>query len=155
LATPPSWPTGTTSEETFCRNDIALGGRMVVRYFHRTVVLPDHPSVVFDTDTSIYTGSCPGEVFGESAPGNGVFVNTGSTRYPTVMPSTGVGLRLGRLTAVVDTSQELDILIVYVRAPGRSMPIEIQIGLAGDGVLARTILHSLRPNRGDHGPRSS
>jgi hypothetical protein len=42
------------------------------------------------------------------------------------------------------TTPAYSILVLRVTAPGRSEPMYVSIGLAGNGMVARTILHSLR-----------
>jgi hypothetical protein len=48
------------------------------------------------------------------------------------------------VTAAIDLDSPYDILSLSVVVPGRSMPIEVQIGIAGGGLVARAVLHSLR-----------
>ena len=43
------------------------------------------------------------------------------------------------------TSPAYSILVLKVNVPGRSKPVIVSIGLAGSGMVARTILYSLRP----------
>ena len=42
------------------------------------------------------------------------------------------------------SSPDYSILVLRVTVPGRSKPVFVSIGLAGNGVIARTILYSLR-----------
>jgi hypothetical protein len=53
-------------------------------------------------------------------------------------------LSLHGLTACPATSPAYSILVLKVTVPGRSKPIYVSIGLAGSGMVARTILYSLR-----------
>ena len=53
-------------------------------------------------------------------------------------------LALHGLTACPATSPAYSILVLNVTVPGRAKPVFVSIGLAGNGVIARTILHSLR-----------
>jgi hypothetical protein len=54
-------------------------------------------------------------------------------------------LALPGLTACPATSPAYSILVLKVIVPGRSKPVYVSIGLAGNGMVARTILYSLRP----------
>jgi outer membrane protein assembly factor BamB len=53
-------------------------------------------------------------------------------------------LALHGLTACPATSPAYSILLLKVTVPGRSKPVYVSIGLAGNGMVARTILYSLR-----------
>jgi hypothetical protein len=53
-------------------------------------------------------------------------------------------LDLNGLTACPATSPAYSILVLKVTVPGRSNPVYVSIGLAGNGMVARTILYSLR-----------
>jgi hypothetical protein len=53
-------------------------------------------------------------------------------------------LKLHGLTACPATSPAYSILIFSVTVPGRSKPVLVSIGLAGNGMVARTILYSLK-----------
>lgn len=141
FATPATWPTRRTDQFSSCRSFIALGGRMLVNQ----VVEPDEPMVELDTDSSAYISSCPAGVFQESAPGNGVQIDAGSARHANLAPArSDRAIRVNGVVAYIDALQPFDILDVLAVVPGRSMPLDVQIGLAGNGMIARTILYSLR-----------
>jgi hypothetical protein len=53
-------------------------------------------------------------------------------------------LDLHGLTVCPATSPDYSILVLRVTVPGRTKPVYVSIGLAGDGMVARTILYSLR-----------
>ena len=53
-------------------------------------------------------------------------------------------LSLRGLRACPATSPAYSILVLKVTVPGRSKPVYVSIGLAGNGIVARTILYSLR-----------
>jgi hypothetical protein len=145
FATPASWSSQRSDMLTDCRSFVALGQREVASYFRRQVIEPDRPVVYFDSDTSMYFGSCAGGVTQEMAPGDGVRVDAGSSDYPNARPSAhGRTVHLHGLTGDVSGSEPFDILLVRIEVPGRSMPIDFEIGLAGNGTTARTILYSLR-----------
>jgi hypothetical protein len=46
--------------------------------------------------------------------------------------------------AYVNALQNFDVLSLLVVVPGRAMPLDIWVGLAGNGMVAKTILYSLR-----------
>jgi hypothetical protein len=79
-------------------------------------------------------------------PENGVQVDSGLRTEPTVTLSLSAHcLVLHGLTACPATSPAYSILVLRVRVTGRSKPVFVSIGLAGNGMIARTILYSLRP----------
>jgi hypothetical protein len=146
FATPPTWPTQTTDVFSSCRSFVALGARQVVSYSSRNVVIePDKPVVDLDTDQTVYNGSCPPGQYSEYAPGNGVQIDAGSAQVPTPSPSRlDKVIRINGLVAYVEASQPFDILDLLVIVPGRAMPLEVEIGLAGSGMIAGTVLRSMR-----------
>jgi hypothetical protein len=78
-------------------------------------------------------------------PENGVQVDSGLRTEPTVtFTLVAHCLDLHGLTACPATSPAYSILVLRVPVPGRSKPIFVSIGLAGNGMVARTILDSLR-----------
>ncbi len=78
-------------------------------------------------------------------PENGVQVDSGLRTEPTVTLSLSAHcLVLHGLTACPATSPAYSILVLRVNVPGRDKPEFVSIGLAGNGVVARTILGSLR-----------
>jgi hypothetical protein len=54
-------------------------------------------------------------------------------------------LSIHGLTVCPATSPAYSVLVLKVTVPGRSKPVFVSIGLAGNGMVARTILYSLRP----------
>ena len=78
-------------------------------------------------------------------PENGVQVDSGLRTEPTVTLSLSAHcLVLHGLTACPATSPAYSILVLRVNVPGRDKPVFVSIGLAGNGMVARTILYSLR-----------
>ncbi len=78
-------------------------------------------------------------------PENGVQVDSGLRTEPTVTLSFSAHcLVLHGLTACPATSPAYSILVVRVNVPGRDKPVFVSIGLAGNGMAARTILDSVR-----------
>ena len=83
-------------------------------------------------------------------PGDGVEVDAGSN---TLSELATEGLRLAftkhclylhGLTACRATSPVYSILVLWVNVPGHKNPVFVSIGLAWNGMTARTILYSLR-----------
>ena len=151
FATPATWPTQRTNLFTQCRSFVALGGRKVVAYSSQTVIEPDNPVVELDTDRTRYTGSCVFGNFQEYAAWRRRSsrcprqVGQGPTfPNPVYRFTTSQCLRLHGLTACPGTSLSYSILVLKVTVPGRSKPVYVSIGLAGNGMIARTILYSLR-----------
>ena len=82
-------------------------------------------------------------------PTNGVQVDTGQDvgtgQYPPLHLVFGTNcLLLHGLRACPATSPAYSILVLKVTVPGRSKPVYVSIGLAGNGMVARTILYSIR-----------
>ena len=78
-------------------------------------------------------------------PENGVQVDSGLRTEPMVTLSFSAHcLVLHGLTACPATSPAYPILVVRMNVPGRDKPVFVSIGLAGNGMVARTILYSLR-----------
>ena len=78
-------------------------------------------------------------------PENGVQVDSGLRTEPTVTLSLSAHcLDLHGLTSCPATSPADSILVVRMNVPGRDKPVFVSLGLAGNGIVARTILYSLR-----------
>jgi hypothetical protein len=78
-------------------------------------------------------------------PTNGVQVDSGLVTEPQVkLTFPKHCLDLHGLTACPATSPAYSILVLRVIVPGRAKPVFVSIGLAGHGMVARTILYSLR-----------
>ena len=52
--------------------------------------------------------------------------------------------RASGVSACPATSPPYSILVLKVTVPGHKQPVYVSIGLAGNGMVARTILYSLR-----------
>ena len=102
------------------------------------------PLVILSTDksfaTCFLTGSSP------SIPQDGLEIAS-KPRKPTVKALTPVFstrcFALNDLRVCPATSPAYSILVLKVTVPGRSKPAIVSIGLAGNGMVARTILYSL------------
>ena len=78
-------------------------------------------------------------------PENGVQVDSGLRTEPMVTLSLSAHcLVLHGLTSCPATSPAFSIFVLRVNVPGRDKPVFFSIGLAGNGMVARTILDSLR-----------
>jgi len=78
-------------------------------------------------------------------PENGVQIDSGLSTEPVVtLAFSKHCLSFGGLTACPATSPAYSILVLKVTVPGRSKPVYVSIGLAGNGMVARTILYSPR-----------
>ena len=89
--------------------------------------------------------SCPRMSPTAQQPENGVQVDSGLRTEPTVTLSFSAHcLVLHGLTACPATSPAFSIFVLRVNVPGRDKPVFFSIGLAGNGMVARTILDSLR-----------
>ena len=106
----------------------------------------------WDTTVTLSTDSrrllavlCPRMSPTPQPPENGVQVDSGLRTEPTVTLSLSAHcLVLHGLTACPATSPAYSILVVRMNVPGRSKPVFVSIGLAGNGMVARTILYSMR-----------
>ena len=107
--------------------------------------------VVLSTDRFPVALSCaarrnPGPVY----PGDGVEVDAGSKTLSELameglyLSFSAHCLDLHGLTACPATSPAYSVLVLRVTVPRRAKPVYVSIGLSGDGIVARTILYSLR-----------
>jgi hypothetical protein len=108
--------------------------------------------VVLSTDRFLAGFSCsarrnPGPVY----PGDGVEVDAGSDTL-SELAMEGLHLAFSKhcldlhgLIACPATSPAYSILVLKVTVSGRDQPVFVSLGLAGNGMVARTILDSLRP----------
>ena len=79
-------------------------------------------------------------------PMNGAQVDSGShVQFHVSLSFPKHCLDLHGLTACPATSPAYSILVLKVTVPGRKTPVYVSIGLAGNGMVAKTILYSLRP----------
>ncbi|HTW99957.1 MAG TPA: hypothetical protein VMD59_14335 [Acidimicrobiales bacterium] len=99
--------------------------------------------VVLDTDASGYEAlPCP-YIPPPRVAADALVVSKGSAKAPNRLPADGRALVLNGLHMVVDPTAELSVLVVDVEVPGRSMPVEVRIGL-GDAATAAAVLDSIR-----------
>jgi len=135
VAAPDTWPVVRTDDAYY---DACVQG---------TGVLPAPASVVLDTDRSRIAPFCPFFPFAGPAyrPTDGVRVNEVLLPTPQSPPDFMSCLHLSGLTACPDVSStEYAILTLEVTGPGLAKPAYVSIGLAGNGLVARTVLDSIR-----------
>ncbi len=100
--------------------------------------------VTLDTDKKFLALPCPAPLAFPVTPSNGVRVDSGG-QSPTGSFSSGGGcLQSGGVTACPSSTPDYSVLLLSVTVPGRDEPVLLSIGLAGNGMVARTILYSLQ-----------
>ena len=100
--------------------------------------------MVLSTDIGLAAFPCPIELGtpGPVYPGDGIEVDAGSNTL-SELASEGLHLAFSKhclvlhgLTACPATSPAYSILVLRVTVPGRSQPVLVSIGLAGNGMTA-------------------
>ena len=104
------------------------------------------PRVTLSTDQRLYVVPfCPVTLPRPQQPESGVQVDSGLRTEPNVTLSFSHHcLDLHGLTACPATSPAYSILVLKVTVPRRTRSVIVSIGLTGKGIVARTILYSLR-----------
>jgi hypothetical protein len=104
------------------------------------------PEVSLSTDTNSGFTFCAPIPPVARGPGNGVDVDKGANSpEAAIRASFSKGcLKLHGLTACPATTWPYSILVLRVTIPRSARPVYVSIGLAGNGMVARTILNSLR-----------
>ena len=87
---------------------------------------------------------CPRSGDSPQPPANGVQIDSGLQTEPLVSLSFSRCWSVQGLTVCPASSPAYSILVLKVTVPGRSKPVYLSIGLAGNGMIARTIQYSLR-----------
>jgi len=104
-------------------------------------------SVTLDTDQVFQALPCPFPGPYAVVPSNGVRVDTGRSHSLSELIGPfspgGPCLLTGGLRACPSRTPHYSVLLLRVRVPGRAAPVFVSIGLAGSGMIARTILYSL------------
>jgi len=136
---PRSWPVTPT----------AVTGREVGRLCATSGVTFITTRVALSTDRQRFPiAFCPAFLYqGLQPPENGVEVDGGSENgfpFPVALSFSKHCLDLHGLTACPATSPAYSILFLRVTGPSLPKPVLVSIGLAGNGMVARTILYSLR-----------
>jgi hypothetical protein len=145
FAAPARWPVTRTSYNYGVGDPCNTPG---VDFFNEGV---GGGEVVLSTDRFLAGFSCsarrnPGPVY----PGDGVEVDAGSKTL-SELAAEGLHLAFSKhcldlhgLAACPATLPAYSILVLKVTVPGHKQPVYVSIGLAGNGMVARTILYSLR-----------
>jgi hypothetical protein len=110
-------------------------------------LVPVGDSITLSADIYHGLGACPiqeGYARGAQQPRNGVLLDSGLSPLLVAGSFSKHCLKLGGLTVCPATSLPYSILVLRVTVPGRSKTVYVSIGLAGNGMVARTILYSLR-----------
>ncbi len=110
-------------------------------------VVPVADSITLSTDVWHGMGVCPtdeGQPRGAQQPSNGVLLDSGLSPLLVAGPFAKRCLDLHGLKVCPATSPAYSILVLSVTVPGHRQPVFVSIGLAGNGMVARTILYSLR-----------
>jgi hypothetical protein len=129
FAVPPTWAVTRSAYVYDCQlqdDDIALGSP---------------PQVTLDTDTNDLALPCP-YFLPPLVAADGLVVAEGSAKAPNTRPPGALAIRVNGLSAFVDPSSPLSVLVVDVKVPGRSIPVQVHIGL-GDAATAAEVLGSI------------
>jgi hypothetical protein len=104
------------------------------------------PEVSLSTDTNSTFTFCAPIPPVARGPGNGVDVDKGANSPEAAIRASfsKACLKLHGLTACPATTWPYSILVLRVTIPRSARPVYVAIGLAGNGMVARTILYSLR-----------
>jgi hypothetical protein len=108
------------------------------------VALGGADSVVLSTDKRFLAVACP--LIGQfpQLPVDGVQIDSGPYAPSVTASSDCLSLKALHACVVGGASYLYSILVLKVGVPGRSKPVLVSIGLADNGMVARTILYSLR-----------
>lgn len=134
FAVPQSWPVVRTS------NGVGIGNVCVMP---GVALVEEH--VLLSTDLYRVIAGCRYRRPVPQLPRDGFQVDAGRNLVP--LPGLAFSthcLALHRLTVCPATSPAYSILVLKVVVLGRALPLLVSIGLAGSGMTARAILHSLR-----------
>lgn len=99
--------------------------------------------VVLDTDRVFLRLPCAFSQFAVT-PADGVRVDSGRQGPTGSFSPGGTCLHSNGLTACPSSTPDYSILVLKVLVPGRATLVTVSIGLAGNGIVTRTILYSLR-----------
>jgi hypothetical protein len=94
-------------------------------------------------DPENFTASCRGPSL--APPVEGVLINPGAytlAEHLSLAPFQPCKVVNG-LSVCSAAAAPYDVLVLAVHLPGRSQPVEVDIGLGGNGQVARTILYSM------------
>jgi hypothetical protein len=133
VAVPSNWPVQST----------ALFG---LGYCGPYTSLTSPPAVVFETGAHLESFGCPAEgIPSEVSPASdGLIIDPGPYSPIRGVTSFGQCLQVNGLQVCPASVDEFGYLIVAVHIPGKSQPVAVEIGLGENGMMARTILYSMR-----------
>jgi hypothetical protein len=99
---------------------------------------------VLSTDKRFFAVACP--LIGQwpQLPVDGVQIDSGPYAPSVTASSNCLDLNALHACLAAGASYAYSILVLKVTVPGREKPVVVSIGLAGSGMVARTILYSLR-----------
>jgi len=80
---------------------------------------------------------------GQDMAANGVVIDPGQYGPLQGSPDFGRCLSIHGLSVCPTVRSHYGVLVLAVHIPGMAHPVAVEIGLAGNGVVARTILYSL------------
>jgi hypothetical protein len=100
--------------------------------------------VTLDTDKTFLALPCPAPLPFPVMPSDGMRVDSGAQGPTGSFSAGGACLHIGGLTACPSSTPDYSVLLLRATVPGRAKPVFVSIGLAGSGMVARTILYSLR-----------
>jgi hypothetical protein len=103
----------------------------------------DANEVLLSTDKHLAVISCPTGIPQHEVPADGLQIDSGP--YQPTFPVRTKCFVLHGLTVCPATAYPYSVLVLKVTVPGRTKPAIVSIGLAGNGMISRTILYSLRP----------
>jgi hypothetical protein len=110
-------------------------------------IVMEETGVTLDSGATSILPSCPDQSPGGGPvqpPVDGVIVDPGIYGPINSQTTFGSCLEIHGLRVCPSASDSYGLLVAAVHLPGRSKPVAVEIGLAGTGVTARTILLSLR-----------
>ena len=100
--------------------------------------------VTLDTDKAFLALPCPAPLSFPVTPSDGVRIDSGAQGPTGPFSAGGACIHAAGLTTCPSSTPDYSILLLRVTVPGRATPVFVSIGLAGSGMVARTILCSLR-----------
>ncbi len=100
--------------------------------------------VTLDTEKVFLALPCPAPLSFPVTPSDGVRIDSGAQGPTGPFPAGGACIHAAGLTTCPSSAPDHSILLLRVTVPGRATPVFVSIGLAGSGMVARTILCSPR-----------
>jgi len=128
LSVPANWPVERTETWNLCG----------------PVDIVSAQGVTLDTDKTFLALPCPAPLPFPVMPSDGCAFDSGAQGPTGSFSAGGTCLHIGGLTACPSSTPDYSVLLLRATVPGRAKPVFVSIGLAGSGMVARTILYSLR-----------